>query len=81
MPATPSRIVTPWYDSKAISFMGLILMAAIFLFALIGTSVAYETPEYRRHIFIPLTLMLLSFSGLAIFVFRLAKRSSPRNGS
>jgi len=81
MPANPSRIVTPWYDSKAISLMGLILMAAFFLFALIGISVACETPEYRRHIFIPLALMLVSLGGLVIFAFRLAKRSLPKGGS
>lgn len=73
--------MTPWYDSKAICVLGLILMSVVFLFALIGLSVAYETAEYHRHIFIPTILMGLSLSGLIIFTLRLARQSISKENS
>jgi FtsH-binding integral membrane protein len=72
--------MTPWYDSKAICLMGLIVMVAVFLFALIGVSVASEIEAYQRHMFIPLILMLVSLGGLIIFSIKLARQSSPKRG-
>ena len=80
MAKEPSRIMIPWYDSKTICLLGLIVMVAVFLFALIGISVAYETKAYQRHLFVPGLLMLLSLGGLIIFAHRLGQRSDGKKG-
>jgi hypothetical protein len=73
--------MTPWYDSKAICVFGLILMAVVFLFALIGISVAHESLEYRRHISIPACLGALSLSEMIVFTLRLARKSTTKENS
>ena len=79
MPASPTRMLTPWYDSRGICLVGLLLMTAVFLFAIIGLSVAYEAPEYKRHLFIPAILAGLSLCGIGRFAMRLARQSMSRN--
>ena len=81
MPVENSRSITPWYDSKAVCAVGLILMAVVFFFALIGLSVAYEKAEFRKHLFIPLSLIGLSLGELAVLTLRLARHSIRKRAS
>ena len=59
------RAIIPWYDSDRVCWIvvGFMLLTAIFSTA--GLFAALEEPDYQRHIWLPILLLLLS-TGITI---------------
>lgn len=71
------RIIMPWYDSTPLCWCLLAAMAAMVVFSVTGIVVAAEDPDYRRHAWMPWTLLVLStLVGLSVAV-RLIRRKMP----
>jgi len=68
------KIIVPWYDSGPVCLLLIVFMDLVFLFAAAGFTLVYETPEYARHIWVPLVLMAMSLTVILSVVIRLIRR-------
>lgn len=68
------KVIAPWYDSNAVCWILLVVMLAIALFSGVGISVAQSLPDYHHHLWVPVTLLLLSLVAAGSVVYRLIKR-------
>jgi hypothetical protein len=68
------RVIPPWYDTDAFCYVLILLMAAVLLFSLVGVSVAWESPEFQGHLWLPALLSVLSLSVLISIFLRLLRR-------
>lgn len=68
------RIILPWYDTNIICVLTGVFLLLVFGFALIGISVAFETPDGGRHAWLPAVLLVLSAAGIVTVCLRLFRR-------
>lgn len=72
------KAILPWYDTDIACLLTGVFMVLVFLFALAGISVTREIPEGGRHVWLPVTLLVLSVLGVGVVVVRLLKRHAYR---
>ena len=72
------KVIAPWYDSNSACWILLVAMLAIALFSGVGISVARSRPDYHHHLWVPVTLLLLSLIAVGSVVYRLIKRHYDR---
>jgi hypothetical protein len=72
------KLIVPWYDNRLTCLGVMLLMLAVFLFALSGISAAGESPIRHKVIWLPLLLMGLSASVIISTAVRLFKRFKHR---
>ena len=68
------KVIVPWYDSETACFTLMAIMGVVFLFGLVGLSVARETPDHHDHIWVPISLLLMSGGVIISLAIRLGKR-------
>ena len=68
------KIITPWYDSELVSLVAIASMFLVFLFAMVGISVARETSEYHGYTWVPVLLVIMSTSVIVSITVRLIIR-------
>jgi len=68
------RLIVPWYDTEAACYAILLVMFLVFLFSLTGIGVAAAYEEYRRHMWVPVLLLVLSVGVLISTLIRLIRR-------
>jgi hypothetical protein len=68
------KVISPWYDNDPLCIVIIVIMAAVFLFACAGISVAGDHPVWSAYLWVP--LMLAFFSAWVLFTtsLRLIKR-------
>jgi len=72
------KVVVPWYDTEAVCFFTIFVLFLIFLFAIIGISVASEEPDFHRHVWVPIILLILSSGVMVSITIRLVRRYVTR---
>jgi hypothetical protein len=72
------KVVTVWYDSDPFCLIMSIFAALVFYFSVEGVSLALENPVYRRHCWVPITLMVMSGIILTTNLFRILSRIVER---
>ncbi len=75
------KVIIPWYDSDAMLTGTIAAMAVVFFFAVGGVVVAYREPAFRFALWVPATLVFLSFLVFASASVRLFQRRRLRRGS
>ena len=68
------KIIVPWYDSEAVCYGVIALMAAVLLFGALGLSTAGEVAEHRGYIWVPAALILMSLAVTISTTTRLVRR-------
>jgi hypothetical protein len=72
------RLIVPWYDNRLTCLGVILIMLAVFLFALAGISAAGESPIRYKVIWLPVLLMGLSASVIISTAVRLFNRFKHR---
>ena len=72
------KIVVPWYDTEAVCYLTIFVLFLIFLFAVTGISVASEDPEFHRHVWIPILLLIMTSGVMISIAVRLVRRYISR---
>ena len=72
------KLIVPWYDSNGACIVILISMVLVLIFAIIGMTVAFETPGHRRHVWVPTLLLVFSLTVITLTARRLVKRLKYR---
>lgn len=72
------KVIIPWYDSDPACRVIIAFMAMVFLFGLVGISIAHGTVAYRIYIWVPVLLVLLSLGTCVSTAVRLTTRNSSR---
>ena len=72
------KVVVPWYDTEAVCFSTLFILLLIFLFAIVGISVASEEPDFHQHVWVPIILLALSSGVMVSIAVRLVRRYVTR---
>ncbi len=72
------KVFSPWHESDLFCLAISLFAALVFYFSLVGVSVALESDAYQTHCWVPIALMLLSGSLLAINLFRVLRRMTSR---
>lgn len=81
------RVIIPWYDTEAVCLLVVVTMSLVFLFGLAGLAVVKEHPEYDRHLWMALLVIVLSVTVIVSTTVRLVRRyafrlkSSAPNGN
>jgi hypothetical protein len=82
MPSNKSPVfrkaIIPWYHSKTAQGITIVFMLLVFLFGLAGISVARANVQFNDHIWVPITLVVLSGSIIFFSIIRLIRRRSAR---
>ena len=68
------QAATVWHDSDPFCLIVSVFAAVVFFFSLAGVYVALENSGYRRHSWVPITLMFLSGILLTTNFFRMLRR-------
>lgn len=68
------KVILPWYDTDAACILTGVFMLIVFAFSFAGISVALETPEGRRHLWVPCMLLILSTLVMTTIIFRMVRR-------
>ena len=68
------KVIVPWYDSKIACLVLIGFLFVVFLFGLIGISVASENVSYGSYIWVPIALMVLSGGIILSITIRLIIR-------
>jgi uncharacterized membrane protein YhaH (DUF805 family) len=68
------RTITPWYDSDAACYLSTAIMVVVVCFGIQGISVALGNPEYRPHMWMPMTVTLLSAAVFLSITYRVVRR-------
>jgi hypothetical protein len=74
------RVIPPWYDTDALCYAVILLMLIVLVFSMAGVSVAWETPEFFGHVWLPALLSVLSLSVLISTLLRLLRRHRRTSG-
>ncbi len=72
------KVIQPWYDTDAACILTGIFMMLVFGFALAGISVASEIPGRSGDMWVPIALLVLSATGIAMILVRLYRRHAHR---
>jgi hypothetical protein len=72
------KAIIPWYHSKTAYGITIIFMLLVFLFGLAGISVARANVQFYDHIWVPITLVVLSGGIIFISIIRLIRRHAAR---
>lgn len=72
------RIILPWYDTDIACVLTALFLLLVFVFALAGVSVVFETPDSGRQAWVPAVLLALSAVGFATVCLRLIRRHAHR---
>ena len=67
--------ITPWYDSKFVCILLLVIMIPVFFFSLVGISVALTDPAFGDHVWFPVILAGFSAFVAARTLVRMRARS------
>ena len=68
------KAIAPWYDSETVCTVVIVLMTLVMLFGLVGIYVAQGNIEYRRHLWVPVLLVLMSTGVIISTVLRMVRR-------
>ena len=68
------KIFIPWYDSEVACLLVIVFMFVVFLFGMIGISVAHESLEYRPFVWVPVSIVALSAIVILSTTIRLIRR-------
>lgn len=68
------KIINPWYDSTPVCVAAIILLIPVFLFGIIGISVAGNDRDFTGHIWLPSLLTVLCGYVILSIMYRLIKR-------
>lgn len=68
------KVFVPWYDSEVACLLVIVFMFIVFLFGMMGISVAHETLEYRPFVWVPVSLVALSAAVILSTTIRLIRR-------
>ena len=69
-----NRQIIPWYDTAAVCWTLIILMLAIFGFAVVGISVARSEARFQAYLWVPATLCVISATVAVSLAWHLLKR-------
>ena len=72
------KVIAPWYDNNLACWLILLGMTAVALFSLAGIAVARQNPAYHRHMWVPISLLVLSLLVCQSVVRRLIHRYYDR---
>ena len=72
------KAIVPWYDSETACLIVIIFMVFVFLFALVGISVARENAAYHEHMWVAVLLGVLSGTVIISTTIRLIRRYAYR---
>jgi hypothetical protein len=72
------KAIVPWYDSETACLIAIVFLVVVFLFGLMGISVARENVEYHEHVWVAVLLAVLSGAVLVSTAIRLIKRYMHR---
>ena len=68
------KVIVPWWDSEVACLLVIIFMFVVFLFGMMGISVAHESLEYRPFVWVPVTVVVLSAFVILSTTIRLIRR-------
>ena len=68
------KVIVPWWDSEVACLLVIIFMFIVFLFGMMGISVAHESLEYRPFVWVPVTVVVLSAFVILSTTIRLIRR-------
>lgn len=68
------KVATPWYDSNWICWIVFIAMVVLAVFSWAGIVVARGNPEYHRHTWMPVVLLILTLWVGGATLYRLIYR-------
>ena len=68
------KVVVPWYDTEAVCFLTIVVLFLVFLFAVSGITVASEDPEFYRHVWLPVLLLVMTSGVMVSIAVRLVRR-------
>lgn len=68
------KIVVPWYETERACIITIGLVLPALLFAIVGIYTAVERSGYQEHIWVPVTLLILSASVILSILVRLVRR-------
>jgi hypothetical protein len=72
------KVIRPWYDSETACYLVILLMLLVIAFSLAGIDVTREHPQYQRHVWVPVVLLILSLGVILSTIIRLIRRYSGR---
>ena len=72
------KAIIPWYHSKTAYGITIVFMLLVFLFGLAGISVARANVQFNDHIWVPITLVVLSGGMILFSIIRLIRRHAAR---
>ncbi|MCP4628209.1 MAG: hypothetical protein GY850_32535 [bacterium] len=72
------KVIIPWYHSKTAYGIMIAFMLLVFLFGLAGISVARTNVQFNDHVWVPITLVVLSGGIILFSILRLIRHHSPR---
>jgi hypothetical protein len=59
------KAIIPWYDSTRVCIGMMAAMAIVIVFGVIGIAAAWNHAQFRRHLWLPMVLVLL---GAGVFI-------------
>ena len=68
------KVIVPWWDSEVACLLVIVLMFIVFMFGMMGISVAHESPEYRSFVWVPASVVVLSAAVILSTTIRLIRR-------
>ena len=71
-------LIVPWYDTKTACLIVIFFMSVVFLFGIVGISVAGESESLGGRIWLPILLVVLSAVTIISTVIRLFRRLKHR---
>ena len=75
------KAIIPWYHSKKIYALVILLLFLVFLFGIVGISAARETEKYQAYIWVPVVLVVMTGTLIITITIRLIRRSLTRFSS
>ena len=66
----------PWYDTEPVLMVVFVFALLVLLFSFYGIAAAFDTLNYRLHVWVPLTLGALALILLVATLVRLLRRST-----
>ena len=72
------KVIRPWYDSETACYIMIVLMLLVIAFSLAGIDVTRQYPQYQRHVWVPVLLLVLSLGVVLSTIIRLIRRHTSR---
>ena len=73
------KTISPWYDSETLCVVIIVLMVLVLLFSACGLWIVRNNAEYRSHLWVPASLLLMCVYVILSISIRLSRRF-PRRG-